>query len=282
MSIFYMCCCCLGPRHALVSTFYNDMFAFDLERRRWYKLGLKQKKAKLSTTEKKEARRVKQKSAADGAEGGDGDDLSDNGSGDEGSDMDDSDDDDEEGGAGNTTNTGAVDAVRAEKGDFFGYIDETGNVVYINLKDEDEGEGGMQVEPEAALGTTTAAVADGMDTAADITMQSAADGFDRLAVSGALSAGTEAVVGVEADTLLQELRNKETLKNQLKYQMRSRDGASLSAGDAYAAAEGAAAGGDGDGMVLDEVTVDVAGVPVSGVKAGATTTGKNDLHLKFF
>ena len=28
-----------GPRHSLISTFYNDLYAFDMERRRWYQLG---------------------------------------------------------------------------------------------------------------------------------------------------------------------------------------------------------------------------------------------------
>jgi N-acetylneuraminic acid mutarotase len=34
-----------GPRHSLQSTFYNDMHAFDMERRRWYQLGLKTPKS---------------------------------------------------------------------------------------------------------------------------------------------------------------------------------------------------------------------------------------------
>lgn len=66
------------------------------------------------------------------------------------SDDDASDNDDEQEGA----NSGLIDAVRADKGDFFGYIDETGNVVYINMNDEGEGEGeesGMEVTDGAAV-----------------------------------------------------------------------------------------------------------------------------------
>ena len=63
------------------------------------------------------------------------------------SDDDASDNEEEEG-----SNSGLIDAVRADKGDFFGYIDETGNVVYINMNDEGEGEeGGMEVTDGAAV-----------------------------------------------------------------------------------------------------------------------------------
>lgn len=257
-----------GPRHALVSTFYNDMFAFDLERRRWYKLGLKQKKAKLSSTEKKEARRVKQKSAAEGADGADGDDQSDAGSEDEGSDLDVSDDEDEDG-AKNTNLSGAVDAVRADKGDFFGYIDETGNVVYINLKDDDGEEGdGMQVDGDAAALAVPATESDqGSEMMVeDSTIQSTAEGFDKLAVSHSVPPAATATAADQADNVLQALRDKETLKNQLKYQARAgRGDALLIEGDA-----GPCVGAEDGGMQLDDVAVDVAaGGAVSGVKAGA-------------
>lgn len=257
-----------------MSTFYNDMFAFDLERRRWYKLGLKQKKAKLSTTEKKEARRVKQKSAADGADGADGDDQSDTGSFDEGSDMDDS--GDEADAAEGASASGAVDAVRAEKGDFFGYIDETGNVVYINLKDEDEGEG-MQVESDTtAVGGAEAE--QGSEMAVEDTVQSAAEGLDRLAVTTATATTAATATAGDEEGMVQELRSQETLKNQLKYQARGKGDAATGAQGAVGAAVGAEAdmvGEDGiSGMVLDEVAVEMtADGPVSGVKAGAASAG---------
>ena len=34
-------------RHTMLSTFFNDLFAFDLERRRWYQLGLRTPKQKV-------------------------------------------------------------------------------------------------------------------------------------------------------------------------------------------------------------------------------------------
>lgn len=36
----------LGPRHSLVSTFYDDIFAYDFEKKRWFQLSLKSSKIK--------------------------------------------------------------------------------------------------------------------------------------------------------------------------------------------------------------------------------------------
>jgi N-acetylneuraminic acid mutarotase len=33
-------------RHTMLSTFYNDLYAFDMERKRWYQLGLRIPKTK--------------------------------------------------------------------------------------------------------------------------------------------------------------------------------------------------------------------------------------------
>lgn len=41
-----------GPQHTMTSCFYNDMFAFDMERKRWYQLGLKVPKSKSDGTKK--------------------------------------------------------------------------------------------------------------------------------------------------------------------------------------------------------------------------------------
>jgi hypothetical protein len=30
-----------GPQHTMRSMFFSDLYAFDMERKRWYKLGLK-------------------------------------------------------------------------------------------------------------------------------------------------------------------------------------------------------------------------------------------------
>ncbi len=96
-----------GPRHSLVSSFYDDLFAFDMERRRWYKLGLKVLKAKQPRTTVKD-RNLESKTNEDSmAESSDGDD-------------DEVIIDDE------------IDS-NCNKGELFGYIDESGAVVYIEL-----------------------------------------------------------------------------------------------------------------------------------------------------
>jgi hypothetical protein len=204
-----------------VSTFYNDLYAFDLDRKRWYKLGLKQKKAKLTAEEKRAGRKLKQMSAAEGGEDGDDDDLSQASEVDDASDSDDS---DNEGAA--LKKTGGIDAVRAEKGEFFGYIDETGNVVYIDLNEED---------PEETLGATGTANAEGsaMVVADDAQMQSTAEGMQGLSVGqtvfSAVSAVQTAASGVAAMVVedasvaaaAEERRNQETLKNQQKYKSRA-------------------------------------------------------------
>jgi hypothetical protein len=198
-----------------VSTFYNDLYAFDLDRKRWYKLGLKQKKAKLTAEEKRAGRRLKQMSAAEGAEDGDDDDLSQASEVDDASDSEDS---DNEGGA--LKKTGGIDAVRAEKGEFFGYIDETGNVVYIDLNEED---------PEETPG----AAGSEMVIADDAQVQSTAEGLQGLTVGPtvftAVSAVQAAASGVAAMAVedasaaaaAEEKRNQETLKNQQKYKSRA-------------------------------------------------------------
>lgn len=52
-----------GPRHSIISTFFNDMYAFDTERRRWYQLGLKTpadaKARDAAAAEKRERRRAR-------------------------------------------------------------------------------------------------------------------------------------------------------------------------------------------------------------------------------
>jgi hypothetical protein len=97
----------------MISTFYDDLFAFDMERKRWYKLGLKQLKLK--------AERVsKEKKLMNVA--GEDDHSS--------SDVEDDDCSDEN----------IPDGICASgpQSELFGYIDESGNVVYIEL-DESEG-----------------------------------------------------------------------------------------------------------------------------------------------
>lgn len=46
----------LGQQHSIVSKFYSDLFAFDLDRKRWYQLGVKQAKAALGGSKLKRTR----------------------------------------------------------------------------------------------------------------------------------------------------------------------------------------------------------------------------------
>lgn len=115
-----------GPRHSLMSTFHNDMFAFDMERRfdaslcrsldycamidrRWYQLGMKEVKTKS------DVKRVKKGSASAAAL------LHD----DENEEDDEEVDEDDESGE---------EFVDYQDGKYFGFIDEHGQVVYIDME----------------------------------------------------------------------------------------------------------------------------------------------------
>eukprot|EP00595_Chromulina_sp_UTEXLB2642_P001484 CAMPEP_0196765108 /NCGR_PEP_ID=MMETSP1095-20130614/7610_1 /TAXON_ID=96789 ORGANISM="Chromulina nebulosa, Strain UTEXLB2642" /NCGR_SAMPLE_ID=MMETSP1095 /ASSEMBLY_ACC=CAM_ASM_000446 /LENGTH=757 /DNA_ID=CAMNT_0042122529 /DNA_START=202 /DNA_END=2472 /DNA_ORIENTATION=+ len=94
-----------GPRHSLISNFYNDMYAFDMERRRWYQLGLKQAKSKDTTVKKSNNQLVDNEI--------------------------------------NSDSDGEVDAKDGieesnernyDDGSYFGFIDENGNVIYVDIE----------------------------------------------------------------------------------------------------------------------------------------------------
>ena len=127
-----------GPRHSIQSMFYNDLYAFDFERRRWYALGLKVPKIGRSGEDKKKGRRKDKKTRAEGGEvvGGE-DDVDEDGS-DDGSE---SEGDDE---------ATAEDLLEQQyqNGNYFGYIDNDGNVVYINIDDMPDEENDEDVESE--------------------------------------------------------------------------------------------------------------------------------------
>ena len=90
-----------GSSHRIQSTFHSDLYAFDLDRRRWFQLGLKAPK-------KEKSRRKKAVRSGE-------------------SDVDNESSDEEEEDEGNNV----IDT------NSFGYIDENGNVVYIPLVDEE-------------------------------------------------------------------------------------------------------------------------------------------------
>lgn len=98
-------------RHAIQSTFYNDLFVYDMDRRRWFEFKLRGKKQQT-------ARRRKKK-ALGANDDGDDDDLDD----DEEEKKDEDDDRDE---------------VEKMLDSHFAYVDESGNLVYIEDDEEEE------------------------------------------------------------------------------------------------------------------------------------------------
>ena len=119
----------LGPQHSLRSVFYNDLFAFDLDRKRWFKLGVKAKAEAKSKTKADKTNSLK----LDSRDGTDGPQLadikiSDSRGHEEEQQHQEVDDDDEE----NEPND-----ENYEKKNMFGYIDEFGNVAYIEMDAEE-------------------------------------------------------------------------------------------------------------------------------------------------
>jgi hypothetical protein len=105
-----------GPRHTLQSSFYNDLYAFDFERKRWYELGVKH--ATDLSSGKKKRRKQKDKTAEDEEES---------------SEEDEEEEDDEDEGKG----PDHAMLLQQQQENLFGYIDDSGNIVYVNLDDED-------------------------------------------------------------------------------------------------------------------------------------------------
>lgn len=105
-------------RHTMQSTFYNDLFVYDMDRRRWFEFKLRGKKQADGK------RRRKKKKNADGSNNDDDllddEDEDENGSGDE--------DGDEE------------DDFEKMLENQFGYVDEDGNLVYIDNEEEEKKE----------------------------------------------------------------------------------------------------------------------------------------------
>ncbi|CAM9106705.1 unnamed protein product, partial [Ectocarpus fasciculatus] len=131
-----------GLGHSMVSTFYNDIYAFDFDRRRWYQLGLKSKKVPGAAKKKKKHAKRSAEEAEEAAASTD-----DGGSGSE-------EEDDEED--------------KMNNGDFFGYIDETGAVVYMDLNAPDPDEpADAKGEEEKATVFQFVEMADGLPAPAE-------------------------------------------------------------------------------------------------------------------
>ncbi|KAE8995169.1 hypothetical protein PR003_g21187 [Phytophthora rubi] len=95
-------------RHAMQSTFYNDLFVYDMDRRRWFEFKLRGKKS----TDGKRRRKKKTKALEDGAD-----------------ESDDEEDEEEE------EEVEDFDAMLEKQ---FGYVDDEGNIVYIEDAHEEE------------------------------------------------------------------------------------------------------------------------------------------------
>lgn len=104
-------------RHTMQSTFYNDLFVYDMDRRRWFEFKLRGKKQADG-----KRRRKKTKKNADGSNNDD-DDMLDDDDDDDGSENEDGDDEDD------------FEKMLENQ---FGYVDEDGNLVYIDNEEEEE------------------------------------------------------------------------------------------------------------------------------------------------
>ncbi|KAH9097002.1 hypothetical protein Ae201684P_011734 [Aphanomyces euteiches] len=100
-----------GRRHELKSVFYNDMFAYDMERKRWYEYKLRSKK--------EPGKRRRKKKVADNGNDDDDDDGDDESPSDGDSDA----EDEEE---------------EAKRQNQFGYVGEDGSIVYIDDDEEEK------------------------------------------------------------------------------------------------------------------------------------------------
>lgn len=130
-----------GPRHSLQSKFFNDLYAFDFERKRWYALGLKSKAVLGGNTaggnSSKKMKKVKKLQAdkhdGEGKREGDvdeeeeeaGEEESDGASVDDGEESKHGGDDDDD------------DDRKYANGNYFGYINENGDIEYVQLEEEE-------------------------------------------------------------------------------------------------------------------------------------------------
>ncbi|CAM9309596.1 unnamed protein product [Ascophyllum nodosum] len=118
-----------GPQHAVKSVFYNDLFAFDMERRRWYHLALK----KASKKKAKDKGRGKQ--AGGGGSGGGSAQEAGEQEEDEEEDYIDSEDEKQEG-------------EKAPHENAFVFIDNFGKLVYVDPEEGERDEAHLEEKQE--------------------------------------------------------------------------------------------------------------------------------------
>lgn len=99
-------------RHTIQSTFFADLFVYDMDRRRWFEFQLRQKKAKDAKKRRKQKALVADPETCDSDAGSDEDDF---------------------------------EKMLEEQ---FGYVDEEGNIVYIENSEGEEEEKSAEKEPQ--------------------------------------------------------------------------------------------------------------------------------------
>ena len=117
-----------GDHHRMESVFYDDLFAFDMERRRWFAMRLK----KAGSGGRRRRRRK-----GDGGAAAEEEEK-------EAENVDESSDDEEEGSAADGRNEEANSSgwdLNKLRHDMFAFIDADGNVVYEKIEDDGDGEG---------------------------------------------------------------------------------------------------------------------------------------------
>ena len=155
-----------GDHHAMASTFYDDLFAFDMERRRWFAMGLKEKKIAGG-------RRRRKKDAVVDAGTGTGRAIVGAGGIDDGDDgdSDDFEDDDDAPAAKNEEVKSSGWGLDKLRHDMFAFTDGDGNVVFEKIDDamkHDEEEGMASAAQSADQLSETADVSRNFD---DLTLK---------------------------------------------------------------------------------------------------------------
>jgi hypothetical protein len=121
-----------GSGHVISSTFYHELYAFDLERKRWYQLGLR---SKHNANKPEKAAAEKPTGAGDDGRTRFAGDYSDTENINAEHEKEVSENDEER----DEREREAERLLEEANQELFGYIDEHGNVIYVHL-DEEEGE----------------------------------------------------------------------------------------------------------------------------------------------
>ena len=137
-----------NENHKVKSVFYDDLFALDMERRRWFKLNMKKKAGDRR-------RRKKKKNNGNDSQQGDAEEAPDHEDND-----DDSDEEDVVDGEA-TSNGWDLDKLRSN---MFAFIDANGNIVYEKIDDDDDNNHSEKKSDEKKAAKSLPEVAEDMET----------------------------------------------------------------------------------------------------------------------